>query len=130
MLSFKTISLPFVTLEFHEDYVISTINDGVTFESEHLRQIFEVFNDYYLDRPFVSIADRPNDYTINPNLLKQKPHPYLLGIGVVCYNESSRDIAIFESTFYEGKYKVFTSIADSVEWANEILDDYIKNAGL
>lgn len=130
MLTNKTITLSFATLELHENFVISTINEGIAFDDDHLREIFNVFNDYYTDRPFVSIANRINDYSIKPNLLKQNPHPFLLAIGVVCYNEASRDIALFESKFYKGNYEVFSNIPDCVAWANEILENYIKNAGL
>ena len=130
MRTYKTITLPFVTLELHENFVISTINEGVNFGETHLGEMFKVFNDYYTERPFVSIANRLNDYTINPNLFKQKQHPYLLAIGVVCYNQASKDIALFESKFYKGHYEVFDTIEDCIAWSNKILNDYIKNAGL
>jgi hypothetical protein len=130
MLTYKTITLPFATLELHENYVISTINEGIAFDDDHLHQLFDVFNDYYADRPFVSIANRANDYTINPNLLTQTPHPLLLAIGVVCYTDASRDIALFESKFYKGNYEVFTNMKDCEDWAIFTLEEYIKNAGL
>lgn len=130
MLTYKTISLPFATLELHENYVVSTIHEGISFDKDHLKQLFQVFNDYYSHRPFVSIANRINDYTINPNLFARQSHPSILGIGVVCYSESSKEIALFERKFYEGEYEVFMSMKTCLIWTEALLEAYIKKAGL
>jgi hypothetical protein len=130
MITYKRIELSFVELELHENYVISTIKEGTTFGQTHLNRLFEVFNDYYYDRPFVSIAHRRYDYTINPNLLKEKPHQFLLAIGVVCDSTSSKQIALFEQKFYPGKFEVFDDMETCLKWKNLILANYIKKAGL
>lgn len=126
----RKLTLGFAEIGLYENYVVSSINEGVVLDENHLAELFEIFDSYYKDRPFVSIANREHDYTIDPNLLRDNKHPFLLGIAVICYNESSMEIANFEKKFYSGKYEIFGTIEDAVEWANELIKNYIKKAGL
>lgn len=126
----KTIDIGFATVQISEHYVISTIKEGVVFGKKQLKTLFDLFSVYYKDRPFVSIANRAHDYTIDPNTLSSEKHPELIGIGVVCYTPASKQIAAFEKTFYNGIYEIFDSLEDARAWALEFLQEYLKKAGL
>lgn len=130
MTTIKTIQLDFADVEIHEHYVISTIREGVTFGKQHLDAMFDVFSTYYKDRPFVSIANRKNDYSIDPNMLSKKNHPDLLAIGVVCYTNAAKEIAEFEKKFYKGTFELFPSLEKAEKWSLELLEGYLKKAGL
>lgn len=130
MTASKTIDLEFAEIEVYEHFVVSTIKEGVTFGKKYLQQLFEVFSTYYKDRPFVSIANRANDYTIDPNLLSNYKHPELLGIAVVCHTDAAKKTALFEQKFYDGQFEIFDSIEEAKEWSLQLLGDHLKNAGL
>ena len=126
----KTIILEFVTIQIQEHFVISTIEEGVTIDDAKLNKMFEIFTLYYKHRPFVSIANRAYDYTIDPNLLSNYKHPELLGIAVVCHTDAAKKTALFEQKFYDGQFEIFDSIEEAKEWSLQLLEDHLKNAGL
>ncbi len=118
----KVMILDFAILELYKDYIVSTINEGVSFEMPHLEELSEVFIRNYPTKPFVSIANRINDYTINPTcLLHSSIFPNLLGIGVVCYSQSAFDTAKFEKQFYKGTLEIFDSYGDCIEWTKKLI---------
>ena len=102
----------------------------MTFGKRELGVLFNIFNIYYKDRPFISIAHRKHDYTIDPNLLSTNKYPDLLGIAVVYYSEASKKTALFEKEFYLGTYEIFSDLEKAKSWAIEYLEDYLKKAGL
>lgn len=118
----KVITLDFAILELYPNYAVSTINEGVSFELPHLDEVTEIFIRNYPKKPFISIANRINDYTINPTcLLHSSIIPNLKGIGVVCYSHSALETALFEKSFYKGTLEVFDSFEDCILWAEEVL---------
>lgn len=119
----KVITLDFAILELYKDYVVSTINEGVSFDMPHLDEITEIFIRNYPSRPFISIANRINDYTINPTcLLHSSIITNLIGIGVVCYSQSALETAKFEQKFYKGTLEVFDSYEDCIQWAKKLIN--------
>jgi hypothetical protein len=126
----KKIDLDFTCIEIHEHYLISQIKEGLVFEQHHLDKFFEIFDTYFAGKAFVSIADRKNDYTINPNLLRDSRYDNLLGIGVVCYSKSSYETALFEKSFFKGPFEVFYSMQEAIEWAAGLIEAYKKKADL
>lgn len=130
MTAIKKISLDFADIAVHEHYIISTIHEGVTFGKAHLDAMFEVFNTYYKDRPFISIANREFDYTIDPNMLSARNHPDLIAIAIVYYTDAAKEIVQFEKKFYNGIYEMFDSLEKAQEWSLELLEKHLKKAGL
>lgn len=126
----KKIDLDFTCIEIHEHYLVSQIKEGLVFDQRHLDKFYEIFETYYSGIPFVSIADRKYDYTINPNLLRDSRFPNLLGIGVVCYSEASYQTALFEKTFFKGPFQPFYSMETCIAWAKELVEAYKKKADL
>lgn len=118
------IELDFTSVEIHENYMISQIKEGIDFKQKHLDQFYKLFETYYHDKPFISIADRKYDYTIDPNLFRDSSFRNLLGIGVVCYTESSFKTAQFEKTFFKGKFEPFYSMEDCLQWAEELVKSH------
>ncbi len=116
----RIVELDFAKIELFDDHVISTIAEGVSFTQPHLNAITELFESHYGDRPFVSIANRENDYTIDPTCL-MKQIPNLIGIGVVTYNEASFQTAHFEKQFYPGLLEIFNDMDECMTWAQSLL---------
>lgn len=126
----EIIDLDFTYIEIYDNYIISQIKEGLVFEKKHLEIFHEVFQKYFGNKPFVSIADRKFDYSIKPNLYQEEHFPSLLGIGVICYNEASYNISLFEKTFFDGKFESFYNIEDCKLWAEKLIERYKKKAGL
>jgi hypothetical protein len=126
----QKVKLDFATIQLYDNFAVSSIQEGVTLTKKQLDQFFEVFNTYFPEKPFVSIANREFDYSIDPNLLKSKRHASLLGIAVVCYNKQSRQTAQFEKIFYNGPFEIFDSIEEAIKWSQKLLNEFEKNAGL
>jgi hypothetical protein len=49
----RILDLDFVYLELFDNYIISTIKEGVVFNEEHLEQFYTIFDTYY---PYKSVA--------------------------------------------------------------------------
>ncbi len=128
----KVIELDFATFELYENYVISTIKEGVAFDLPHLEKLTDIFNQYFSEKPFVSIANRQYDYTINPTCLMHSDlFPTLIGIGVVCYTPSALETAKFEKNFYKGILETFASMEECIDWSKTLLATHTsKKAGL
>ncbi len=117
------LDLEFGTVEIHKNCVISTIKEGVLFDVEERKQLYEVFDKYFNEEPFVYISNRKNDYTVNPTSYLQEDDysNQLLGMAVICYSESSYHTALFEQKFYKRAFKVFYSTEACEIWAKNIL---------
>jgi len=127
----KTIELDFATISLYEDYVISTIKEGVLFDSEEQKIIYSIFNTYYPYRSFGYISNRKFDYTVNPSIyLKSTDFEHLVGMTVVCYSESSFKIATFEKAFFNGPFNVFYKVGDCEKWILNQISHYKEKAGL
>jgi len=126
----KKIDLDFAKVDIYENYLISQIKEGVIFEKQQLIQFYEIFELYYSGKPFVSIAERKYDYSINPNLLSESLFSNLLGIGEVCYSKASYKTALFEQKFFKGNFEPFYTIEECKKWAENLIVAYNKKAGL
>ncbi|GHC63621.1 hypothetical protein SAMN05421855_102755 [Ulvibacter litoralis] len=122
----EIIDLDFTYIEIHEHFLISQIKEGIVFEKKHLEKFYQLFETYYTDKPFVSIADRRFDYTIKHNLYQEEYFPTLLGIGVICYTDASYNISVFEKNFFKGKFESFYNIEDCKTWAEKLVEQYKK----
>lgn len=118
----KTLELDFVFLEIHENYFISTIKEGVLFDTDKLLKLCKIFDEYFPDRPFGYISDRKFDYSVNPTCyLECKNHTQLKGIAVLCHNDKSYQTAQFERAFYKGPMESFYSREESIKWISSLM---------
>ena len=118
----KTISLKFATLYIYENYAVSSINEGVVFDTQELEQFQEVFAIYFPNKLFGLIADRENDYTVNPvcyaanNEIKN-----LVGMAVLCYTEANYETAKFTKPFFNKPLEGFFSFEECITWIKHLL---------
>ena len=70
----KIINLDFVSIEIYPNFLITTIKEGVVFDTNELEIIYQVFENQFPNTNFGLIANRVHDYTVNPT----------------CYLESSK----------------------------------------
>lgn len=126
-LSPKIVQLDFVQVELYDNYLIATVKEGVVFDTKHLDAFYEIFDSYYPDTPFVYIANRKNDYSVNPTCyMKSSKYPNLVGMAMMCYTKPSMKNAEFEKKFYEKPFEVFESMEKAISWASIIVNNSHK----
>lgn len=122
-----------VLKEFNYDYgkvfvfdgfVISEINQGITFTWEHhAKQIVEDVTSFLETNgnDIIYISHRINSYAVKPNdWLKFFTHSYSLkGYGVVGYTQGSLLNTMIENLFFSKKIKRFSSLDTAVQWATD-----------
>ncbi|WP_203295841.1 hypothetical protein [Luteirhabdus pelagi] len=116
------IRLPFIHLACYDHYVVSEIGEGITFGLKELNTVFDILEKTYPSTPFISIAHRVNDYTIDPICFLQKRKvPNLMGIAVVYTSDSAYQTALFERNFYDGTYELFQNLEKAIKWSEDTL---------
>ncbi len=118
----KIISLNFTTLKLYENFIVSTINEGVLFDTQQLEQLEEIFAIYFADRPFGFIANRENDYTVNPVCYTNaKTIDRMVGMAVLCYTETNYKTANFTKPFFRKPLEAFYTFEECENWIQELL---------
>ena len=122
----KKVELPFVTLEFHENYVLSEITEGADINSEHVRLGIEHVNHHYQSQPIGFIGRRINESSLNPMNYIEYPPLEAAGVvsfAVVAYRKSTAIIAQVERIFATrgGKvaFGVFSDFETAERWTLE-----------
>ena len=127
----KILILDFIHFEFYDHYVLSSIQEGVSFGIAELEKVQEVFRLHYPTAPFISIAKRQHDYTISPTcFMRSGEIENMIALGTICYSESTYQTVQFEKKFYDGVYESFLTEKEGLDWADEFMENYKKNAGL
>ncbi len=126
----KTIDFGFAEVQLFDNYIISTIKEGLVFDLEHQKKFYGIFDLYYPNKPFGYISNRKYDYTVNPtSYFEHSKYPRMVCMAVLCYNESSYRMAEFEKAFYKHPFKPFFTLEECIDWINEEITKH-KKAGL
>jgi len=122
MINPQTISLDFASLEFYDNYVIATINEGVVFDKHHFNIFNDLFEEQYPNQKYGYISMRKYDYTVNPTCyINANEFPNLIGMAVCCFSQLSHDIANFEKSFYKKPMEAFFSQEACVAWLEQLI---------
>lgn len=115
------INLSFSVLEIYEDLIISSVNEGIVFDSPELAQIHSVFETHFKGKKFGFISNRKNDYTVTPTaFIKVFKNSGLKGVAILCHSKASYDNSLFVKKFYSKPYKSFYTIEKCKEWLNTL----------
>ena len=119
----RTIELEFTILEFHKNFVISRVREGVVFSKKQVQDLVEVCADFYKRKKFVYISKRVNNYNVDPTIyLDLENVKNLAGIAIVSTKTSAINMANFEQTFSKVPFAVFMDMEDAMDWVKEILE--------
>lgn len=109
------------TLYMYDDIIIGEVNEGAHISAETLISFFQFFLENY-KTPFGYISYRKNSYSIDPQVYKMLPQNNLLkGIAVVSDQKFSSLNAHVEKSFFNGRYELFTTINNAVNWLDTII---------
>ena len=108
-------------MEVYEDYIISSVNEGIVFDSPELAQFHSVFETYFKGKKFGFISNRKNDYTVTPTaFINVSRNNGLTGVAILCHSKSSYENSLFVKKFYSKPYKSFYTIEECKEWLNTL----------
>ncbi len=111
------VNLNFAVLEIYEDLIISSVNEGIVFDSPELAQFHSVFDTYFKGKSFGFISNRKNDYTVTPTaFINVSNNSGLTGVAILCHTEASYDNSLFVKKFYSRPYKSFFTLEECKEW--------------
>ncbi|MCC1483691.1 hypothetical protein [Winogradskyella immobilis] len=121
---FQITKFNFGTLQFYENYVISTQNEGVHIGINEHNKIMSTIIDYFGDKKFIYIANRKHSYSIDVmvyyEVIKVKN---LLAIAVVNYLKTNVSTYTMESHFLKKKSKEFDELETAIKWASTLLEN-------
>tara|TARA_R100001369_G_scaffold20091_5_gene37073 strand:+ start:38259 stop:38648 length:390 start_codon:yes stop_codon:yes gene_type:complete len=124
----KSIKLNFTTLYFHENFVISVVNEEAVFSHSQLMEVVNNCKEFFNEKRFVYISKRINNYNVDPTVYikLEEIRKNLIGIAIVSNNVSSLKMAEFEETFSKVNFKISLELEEAIEWAEAL----IKKVGL
>ncbi len=118
----KTITLPFCTVSFFKNYMITTINTGEVITIKNSRILNDLAYNHFNDNSFFYISNRVNSYSVDPNIYSVTSK-YIMGYAIVSNSELAIANAKFEGNFTEIPFRIFTSIEKAVSWVEEVLSE-------
>lgn len=120
---FKIFDNELAYVELYENYILSSIKEGILFEEDSLNWFIMIFDKYYPNKPFGYIADRIYPYTINPMMYQlTSMHERLDAMAIVSYSELGKQNALFEKGFFSKPLDVFSSVHEAKDWLFKTLD--------
>ena len=121
MTPFKIIDEDIAYLEMYDDFVISSIKDGITFDVEELNWFVMILDKYYPNKKFGYISNRIYDYSLNPTTyLTSSFHDRLSALAIVYYSEIGRETALYKKSFFIKPFSVFDDIEEGKNWVLNI----------
>lgn len=130
-LPLKIVELEFTVLQFYPNYVFSQPREGQVLEGKKMTDLVEACSSFYNGKYYVYLANRINDYNVNPtvnlNLHKEKN---LAGVGIICKKESAFKSATFEKQFSKIPYEIFRDLESALKWVNNLIAEKNKKADL
>jgi len=116
---------------FFENYVISEINQGVTYNLETAQELIQLIIGHYGREASINlISNRVNNYSIVPtDWIKFQKSEYgtmLNSYSIVTYNDSSELNIMIEKLFLNIKVNHFNDVHHALNWIN--FEDLLESA--
>ncbi|BAO77603.1 hypothetical protein [Winogradskyella sp. PG-2] len=106
-----------------ENYIVTEFKEGVDINFENFKEVAEIINRQFSNRPFGFIANRLNSYSIDlTDAKKFNTHfPNLKAYAIVVYNALTQRVFEIENHFFEFNRAAFKDIENATEWVEETL---------
>jgi len=124
----QIIERSFGTFYLFDTFIVSEINEGVTFTWEgHAKQLTEELTALYEQngKGMIYISNRVHSYSVKPNdWIKFFRNNYnLKGYGIVNYNKHSLLTSLIEKIFMRSIFESFHNIEDAIIWARSLSNE-------
>ena len=118
----SSLNLPFTTIYFYKDYLISEPHEGIVIGDSEVDQIRELCSTHYSNKKFVYISHRTSNFSVNPMVYKKLGEmKNMVGFGVVSQKVSSLNMAAFEKNFSKAPFEMFLDLEKAKGWIQKIL---------
>ncbi|MFM1878784.1 MAG: hypothetical protein RLZZ241_1650 [Bacteroidota bacterium] len=116
--------MDFGSFKFYKNLIIGKINPGSKVTFEQILPLLAIWPLYYNEtEPMVYLSDRQSSYSLDPTMHFeiQKLFPFLLGYGIIVYNEINYRVAQLEQQFLSCPTGIFKDLESAVEWAQGLI---------
>lgn len=117
----KTIQNDFVTLKFHDNFVIGIIHEGTDLEAEQGAEIFDLCDAFYGDNPYALISYRLYSYSFNPFIHQEQVNRQhnLSAFAIVAHSPVQRMNFSIEKMFTKVPTSLFDNLQDAIAWSKK-----------
>jgi len=125
--------LDFGKYRFYRNLIIGEVFEGAKMDFDKVLPLLAIAALYYSEeKPFVYLSHRKFSYSFDPTMHREihKLFPFMLGYGVVAYNELNSKVAKLEQRFLCCPSGVFHSMDDALAWAAGLIGDRSPDTGL
>mgnify|MGYP000731186223 CR=1 FL=1 len=117
----------FGVVQLFENYLIVTMNRGITVIPEYNDILLELANTHYKDKPFVYITHRKNSYAVDPAVYKRTSKiENLVGFAVVSKKEIDSKTVPVEKLFFTKPFQLFEDKDEAIAWAEMLTKEANK----
>lgn len=116
--------LDFGRFRFYKNLVIGEIFEGARMNFDKALPLLAIAALYYSEEnPLVYLSDRKSSYSLDPTMHREiyKLFPFMLGYGVVVYNDLNLKVAKLEQRFLCCPSEVFSSMDQALAWAAHLI---------
>lgn len=116
------LSLDFCDVHIYENYMVVTVNSGVTITVSHNKILADIANTYFNNKQFIYITHRVNSYSVDIAVYKEVAKiNNLAGFSVVSKNFMAKSTAQIEKLFLDKPFEIFDTLPEAITWAQNIL---------
>ena len=118
--------LDFGRFRFYKNVVIGEVFEGAKMDFDKALPLLAIAALYYSEEnPVVYLSDRKSSYCFDPTMHREiyKLFPFMLGYGVVVYNDLNFRVATLEQRFLLCPSRVFHSMEEAIAWAGQLIED-------
>ena len=110
---------------FYRNFVVGRIREGTQITLDNAIPVMAIGVEYYNQEcPAVYLSDRTHSYSIDPTLHLEvgKLFPFLLGYGVVVYDDLNERVARLEQRFVRCPSGIFRSMDQAFAWTYTLIE--------
>ncbi|NER15754.1 hypothetical protein [Spongiivirga citrea] len=110
----------FGQVSIFNDHIIVVMDEDSTVQNELVPILQDIADTYFKNKPFVYIANRINNYAVDPLIYKAVSKiNNLVGFAVVSKSPNAQNQISIESRFYDKEFKQFKELQQAVAWASD-----------
>ena len=105
--------------ELYDNYIVSTINEGIHLDSKYAPEILEICNGH-MQQPFGWISNKVNSYSADPLILLDiiPNTPLIRSYCSVDYGRPERDYSVYVKPVVPDSFHVTSleNLEDAIDW--------------
>jgi len=106
-----------------DNYLVTEFNEGVVINHDNFREVAEIINKQFNNKPFGFIANRLNSYSIDLKDASKfnENFPNLKAYAVVVYSSLNEQFIETENHFFKFNREAFKTLDNAAEWVEKML---------